>query len=144
MTKPNAPTLQIVFDAADPHAQAEFWAQALRYEVEDHSPVVQALLDGGRLPEAATTRTARGLAFADVAALHDPSGSRPRVFFQRVPEPKTAKNRVHLDIQVGADHADAEADRLAGLGATRAWESDDRGVRCITMRDPEGNEFDVC
>ena len=144
MAVTSVPTFQVVFDAADPHAQAEFWAEALRYEVEDHSPVVQSLVDAGQLPRDATTTTARGLAFADVAALSDPTGARPRVFFQRVPEAKTVKNRVHLDIQVGAERADAEAERLAALGATHAWVSDDRGVRCITMRDPEGNEFDIC
>jgi hypothetical protein len=65
------------------------------------------------------------------------------VFLQRVPEPKTVKNRVHLDLQVGPDRHDVEVQRLSGLGATVAWVTDDRGPRTTTMRDPEGNEFCV-
>ena len=60
---------------------------------------------------------------------------------QREATPKGIKNRLHLDVQVGAAHVDQEVDRLVQIGATRAWESDDRGVRCVTLRDPEGNEL---
>ena len=60
-----------------------------------------------------------------------------------MPEPKTAKNRVHLDLQVGPEHADAEAQRLVALGASVAWTTSDRGPVTITLRDPEGNELCV-
>ena len=53
------------------------------------------------------------------------------------------KNRVHLDLHVGADRAEAEAKRIIDLGASEAWRSTDRGGLCITLRDPEGNEFCV-
>ncbi len=111
-----SPTIQIVFDANDPHTLARFWAAALRYDTEDHT---------------------------DVAACSDPASTGPRLFFQRVPEPKVAKNRVHLDIQVGADAAEGEVERLVALGASVAWTTSDRGPVTTTLRDPEGNELCV-
>ena len=135
--------IQITFDAADPHALARFWAAALGYEVEDNAEFVQGLLDAGHIPPEATVEVDGKLAFREVAACTDPEGRRPRLFFQLVPEPKTAKNRVHLDLHVGEADVDAEAERLVGLGATHLWTSDDRGARTITLADPEGNELCV-
>ncbi len=80
-------------------------------------------------------------AFRDVAACRDPRGTEPRLFFQRVPEGKTAKNRVHLDIHVDPDGQAEEAARLTRLGATLIGTHDDRGPLTYVMRDPEGNEF---
>ena len=81
----------------------------------------------------------------------DPDGAGPRVFFQRVPEPKQVKNRVHLDLNVGgglqADPAQkrariaAEADRLIAAGASRQREFDEGREYWLVMQDPEGNEF---
>lgn len=133
---------QVTFDTSDPHRVARFWAQALHYEKEDHTAVVAQLLAQGRIPDQATTEIDGGRQFADVSACRDPQGARPRLFFQRVPEGKVVKNRVHLDIHVGKDRIDEEVARLAGLGATPAWESN-TGGRCVTMRDVEGNEFCV-
>lgn len=136
-------TLQIVVDAEDPHALAEFWAEALHYDVEDHTGVVTHLVESGRLDPDDTIEVDGRLAFRDVTACSDPEGARPRLFFQRVPEPKTAKNRMHLDLQVGEDRAPAEVERLAGLGARLLWTTSDRGPTTTTMADPEGNEFCV-
>ena len=80
-------------------------------------------------------------AFRDVAACFDPAGVEPRLFFQRVPEGKTSKNRVHLDVRVEEDRKTPEAERLAALGARVVDEHADRGPRPIVMQDPEGNEF---
>jgi hypothetical protein len=135
--------IQIAFDSADPHRLAAFWAEALGYQVEDHTPIVQGLLDAGHLPPEATIEVDGRLSFREVAACSDPTGTRPRLFFQLVPEPKTAKNRVHLDLHVGEDRVDAEAERLRQLGATDLWTSSDRGARTITLADPEGNELCV-
>lgn len=135
--------VQVTFDAADPHALARFWAAALGYQVEDHSDVVTALLADGHIPDAATVEVDGKPAFVDVAAASDPHGTRPRLFFQKVPEPKAAKNRVHLDLHVGAERVQAEAARLQGLGATFLWTSDDRGAFTVTLADPEGNELCV-
>lgn len=138
-----AMTIQLAFDAADPHALARFWAHALHFEVEDHSAVVQGLVAAGHLrPEEAIEIESR-TAFRDVATCVGPVGAGPRVFIQRVPEPKTAKNRVHLDLQVGADAAPGEVERLTPLGAEVAWVTSDRGPVTMTMRDIEGNEFCV-
>lgn len=137
------PTVQVTFDAEDPHALADFWAQAAGYVREDHSGVVAGLLDAGHLDASAVVELGGRAAFRDLAACRDPDGVRPRLLFQRVPEGKTAKNRVHIDLQVGAEAASAEADRLTALGARLRWTSSDRGPLTITLEDPEGNEFCV-
>lgn len=139
-----APRIQVTFDAADPHALADFWAQATGYEREDHSGVIAGLLEAGHLDASEVMERDGQRAFRDLAACADPDGARPRLLFQRVPEPKTAKNRVHLDLQLGdAEAARAEVDRLVGLGARIRWTTADRGPLTITLEDPEGNEFCV-
>ncbi len=132
--------VQITFDCTDPHGLARFWADALGYEREDHSEGVTSLLAAGHIPAEATVEIDGKAAFAEVAAC---SGDGPRLFFQKVPEPKVAKNRMHLDLHVGPDRVEAEARRLQGLGATFLWTSDDRGAYTITLADPEGNELCV-
>ena len=134
--------VQVVFDAADPHRLAAFWAQALRCEREDHHDVVEHLVRSGRLPAEGVVELDGRKAFRDVAACR-PGAGGPRLFFQRVPEPKTAKNRVHLDLQVGEEQRQAEVDRLVALGAAVLWTTSDRGPVTTTLRDPEGNEFCV-
>jgi anaerobic selenocysteine-containing dehydrogenase len=82
-------------------------------------------------------------------AIVDPDGAGARVFFQRVPEGKTAKNRVHLDVRAAPgldpvarrERLTEESARLIELGATKLYEFDERGSFWITMQDPEGNEF---
>jgi hypothetical protein len=135
--------VQVVFDAADPHRLARFWAEALHYQQEDHSGFIAQLLEHGRLRSEDVVEIEGRRAFRDVAACHDPEGTGPRLFFQRVPEPKTAKNRVHLDLQVGAENAPGEVERLVALGASVAWTSSDRGPVTTTLHDPEGNELCV-
>jgi hypothetical protein len=77
------------------------------------------------------------------AALNSPHAGRPRVLFQEVPEPKTVKNRVHLDVRVGAERREAEVARLLGLGATELWRGAQGPYEWVTLADPEGNEFCV-
>ncbi len=137
------PRLQVAMDAADPHALARFWAAALHYDVEHHGPFVDKLVADGLLAAEETIELDGQRAFRDVAACSDPAGAGPRLFFQRVPERKSTKNRVHLDVQVGPVLAPAEVERLRALGATVAWTTADRGPVTTTMRDPEGNEFCV-
>lgn len=134
------PTLQIAFDAADPHALVRFWAAALGYEVEDHTTVVDGLLAAGHLGEADVLADGDRRGFRDVATAR---GKGPRLFVQRVPESKSAKNRVHLDLQVGPTEAPAEVERLVALGARVLWTTSDRGPVTTTLCDPEGNEFCV-
>ncbi len=118
----------IAIDCADPAALARFWADALEY------------------PPAGIDEDPENSG----AMLEPPEPGLPRVFFQRVPEGKVAKNRVHLDLKVGGGgtlearmaRIDAEAARLVALGA-----SDHRGPIAeggsywMRMNDPEGNEF---
>lgn len=133
----------MAFDCADPHAQAAFWAQVLGLTVEDHSALVDRLISEGRLPADGAIRVSGRSMFRDVAACSDPAGVEPRLFFQRVPEGKTAKNRVHLDVHVDPDRKAAEVERLQELGARVVGMSNDREPLTYLMRDPEGNEFDL-
>ncbi len=132
---------QVTFDAADPHRQAAFWAEVMGHEVEDHSALVDTLVDDGLLPAADRIGVSGRSAFRDVAACSDPAGVEPRLYFQRVPEGKSAKNRVHLDIHVEPDRKPAEVARLVGLGAEVIGVHSDRGPTTYVLRDPEGNEF---
>jgi hypothetical protein len=137
------PSLQIVFDANDVPRLVAFWEQALGYQVQPPPPEFETWEDFARengIPEEQ---------WNGWGALIDPDGTRPRIFFQRVPEGKTAKNRLHLDVNVGeglegeerAMRVKQEADRLEELGATRQREAFERGEFWIVMQDPEGNEF---
>ena len=85
------------------------------------------------------------------SAVSDPDGQGPRIFFQRVPEPKERKNRVHLDVNAGGGRGTPEDERRAavdgaveraiGLGATKVRYVEERGERHYVMQDTEGNEF---
>jgi hypothetical protein len=134
---------QVTFDCADPHAQAAFWAQVYDFPVEDHSALVEQLVADGRMPADDRITIGGRSAFRDVAACSDPAGAEPRLFFQRVPEGKVAKNRVHLDVHVDEERKTAEVERLIGLGAKLIEVRDDRGPVTRVLRDPEGNEFCV-
>jgi uncharacterized glyoxalase superfamily protein PhnB len=136
-----AKKVQVTFDAADPHELAKWWAETLGYEVEDGHDLVSSLLADGVITEADVLRIDGRLAFADAVAASDPSGDGPRLYFQRVPEPKTAKNRVHLDVAVVQDEMDAEVERLTAAGARVVDMRSHPGHRWAVMQDPEGNEF---
>ncbi|THV43480.1 VOC family protein [Glycomyces buryatensis] len=132
---------QIAFDCGDPHAQAEFWAQVYGRSVDDHSAFVDQLVADGRLPAEERIQINGRSAFRDVATSTDPTGTEPRLYFQKVPEGKTAKNRCHIDVHVEEDQKLAEVDRLIALGAEHYDTTADRGPTTYVMRDPEGNEF---
>jgi Glyoxalase-like domain len=143
---------KICIDCADPHRLAAFWADAMGYVVEDNSTMIQSLLDGGRVTTNDVTEVDGRLAFRTMAGIRDPDdpvdpfsgiGQGGRVLFQVVPEPKVAKNRVHLDLHVGSDHRPEVVERLSALGGTVLWEGNEYGSTWITMADPEGNEFCV-
>ncbi|MCX4855471.1 VOC family protein [Streptomyces canus] len=116
----------IVFDCAHPTATARFWAAAMDgYAVAPYDDEELARL--------------RSLGITDVdddpTVLVESSRGGPRLFFQRVPEGRSCKNRVHLDLSV--TDREAEAERLVGLGATVR----DRYADHLMLVDPEGNEF---
>jgi hypothetical protein len=134
---------QVSFDAHDPKRLALFWVQVLGY-IEQPPPggfdTWDAFLDSIDWPA-----DQRDKAYAIV----DPDGRLPRLYFQRVPEGKTAKNRVHLDVNLGAGMSPAQqrvavrgrADELVALGATELREADENGEHWIVLQDIEGNEF---
>jgi len=121
--------VQIAVDCADPTAMARFWAAALGYEAELPGPEEE-----------------------DWSRAFDPAGGGPPLLFHRVPQPKVAKNRLHLDVKQSlpgtpiADRrprVDAEVTRLGDLGATHVRTVEDEDYFAV-MLDPEGNEFCVC
>jgi hypothetical protein len=135
--------IQIVVDAADPHALAEWWAETLEWEVEpsDEAFIKDMIAKGFATED--DTKTHRGtLVWKKGAAIRHPENRR-RILFQAVPEVKTVKNRVHLDVFVGQGHREAEHEKLLGRGATFLWRGQEGPTQWITMADPEGNEFCV-
>jgi hypothetical protein len=138
--------VQITFDSADPAALAQFWAEVLGYRLQPPP-------DGfDTWPAALEAYGVAADQWNSRSAILPINGDGPRVFFQRVPEGKTAKNRVHLDVRVAGSATgeermelfELEAARLVGLGATRAYRVEPAPpleVGFISMLDPEGNEF---
>jgi predicted enzyme related to lactoylglutathione lyase len=118
MSAMDANSISLVLDCRDPQVLAQFWAPALGYRdvgsVENYTLLV---------PD---------------------DGAGPRLLLQRVPEAKSAKNRMHLDIHTG--DIEVEAARLEQLGAQRveAEQQSEHGHAWVLMTDPEGNEFCVC
>ncbi|MDT9690617.1 VOC family protein [Streptomyces sp. P9(2023)] len=143
----------LVVDTADPHAQAAFWAAALNYVDEDHTALIEGLLDAGAAPPELSIRLPDGRrAWRDLAAVRHPgdsyeeksgAGLGRRILFQRVPEEKTVKNRLHMDLHPGPDARDAEVARLESLGASALRRVSEHGSTWVVMADPEGNEFCV-
>ena len=120
--------VQVTFDCAEPLRLARFWCEVLGYVAP---PPVEVDPSG--------------------FACADPTGTGPRLYFQRVPEGKVVKNRVHLDVRVGTGLVgeerlaalEAECARLLPLGATRVrlLVADEDNETCLVMQDVEGNEF---
>ncbi|HIX00901.1 MAG TPA: VOC family protein [Candidatus Nesterenkonia stercoripullorum] len=146
--------VQVTIDAHDPRALSLFWRDALGY-VHPSPPGVDLapgqdpleawddFLDQHGVPPEKRNSS---------SALEDPDASGPRIFFQQVPESKTAKNRLHLDIRAAPGlqneermrELESEAERLLALGARRVRRVEpdppfEAGF--IVMLDPEGNEF---
>ena len=140
-----AATFQVTFDSKNPAAHAAFWAQALGYITQPPPEGFDSWEDWARAMEIPEEN------WNDAAALLDPDGVGPRFYFQRVPEDKVAKNRMHLDINRGGGHevpveerrknVDAAVARLLGIGATSLGAVEQRGEYWVVMQDPEGNEF---
>ncbi len=139
-----ATRFQVVVDARDPHAQARFWAEALGYDVEDTTALITGLRDAGVVDETVCFERDGQLWWNDLVGVRDPGGDRPRLLFQRTAVDKPpARNRLHLDLNVGPEQRADEVRRLETLGATILYEVDEPGGRHTTMADPEGNELCV-
>lgn len=142
-----ATKIQVTFDCADPDRLARFWADALGYEFEKPPAGYdswEAYWGDRGVPEDELD---------DASSVVDPAGAGPRIFFQKVPEGKVVKNRLHLDLDarggrdvplaLGKERINAEADRLARVGATKLHAMEEGGGYFVVMQDPEGNEFCV-
>jgi hypothetical protein len=105
----------VSFDCADPRRLADFWCIALGYEALD---------------------------VEDDEAFIGPAGGASGLYFQRVPEGKVVKNRIHLDLRPPRSMAD-EVERLRNAGATDQRFVEEEGSFWTIMLDPEGNEFCV-
>ncbi len=139
-----ATDVQIVIDCADPHGLADWWAEALGWQVEGQDEAfIRRMVESGAAAEADTTTHRGALVWRSGAALTSPDPGRPRVLFQLVPEAKTVKNRVHLDLHVGPGRREDEVARLVRLGATELHRAAQGPYQWATLADPEGNEFCV-
>jgi hypothetical protein len=140
-----AKAFQVTFDCSHPAALSAFWASALDYGPADPPEgfaTREEWLERMQVPED-EWETGSWIA--------DPDGRGPRLFFQQVPEGKTVKNRLHLDVNASAGptaalderkrQVDAEARRLLGLGARRLAAYEQADHYHVVMQDPEGNEF---
>lgn len=110
--------LVFVLDCRDPDRLASFWSEAIGYRVSTSAEPYVVLVPA--------------------------NGHGPELVLQRVGEPKTTKNRMHLDIRT--DALDSEVQSLEALGARRLQPdvTEEGGFRWVVMADPEGNEFCVC
>lgn len=146
--------IQVTFDCHDPRAVSMFWRDVLGYV---HPPPPGVDLGDGADPLAAWDEFLERAGVPeeernDANAVQDPDGVGPRLFFQRVPEDKVVKNRVHLDVRAapgleGEERMaalEAECERLVALGGTRVSRTEPAPPMThgfIVMTDPEGNEF---
>ena len=142
---------KLVFDSTNAPALADFWAAALQYEVEDPSALIEQLLVAGRIGAEAIVEHRGRKTFRGYAAIRHPEdsfdqtsgvGRGRRLLFQDVPEGKSGKNRLHIDVHSEPGGLDTLVARLEELGATRVREVDEGPAgHWWIMQDPEGNEF---
>jgi len=106
---------ELCVDCSDPQRLAEFWSQVLDYKITETED--------------------------DEVEISGPEGSGPTILFIKVPEGKTVKNRLHIDVSPSGAEQEAEVERVMGLGATRADVGQGPDVSWVVLADPEGNEF---
>src|SRR5215468_11211068 len=133
---------QVVIDCAEPHVLADWWAEALRWVTEPtDEDFIRRMIAEGYATDDDTTTYRGALVWKVGAAIRHPDGGRRRILFQSVPEPKTVKNRVHLDVFVGKENIEAELERLTGMGAKFMHRGQQGPHAWVTIADPEGNEM---
>ena len=145
-----AVSYQLVIDCTSPEPLARFWAEALHYVIAAPPSGFDSWDDFYRsigVPE-------EGLGLG-ADSIEDPNGEGPRIWFQVVPEKKSIKNRLHIDVNASGgrgtsldtrrERVEAEAARLVALGATRLHAIVEEGLDhyAVALTDPEGNEFDI-
>ncbi len=142
---------KLVIDSSNAPALADFWAAVLEYEVEDPSALIEQLLAAGHLGSEAVVEHRGRQTFRGYAAIRHPDddfdptsgiGRGRRLLFQEVPEAKSGKNRLHIDVHSTPDGLGDLVVRLEQLGASRVQEFDKGPAgHWWVMQDPEGNEF---
>ena len=145
-----AVSYQLVIDCASPEPLARFWAEALHYVIASPPAGFGSWDDVYRSIGVSEDELGIG---AD--RIEDPEGEGPDIWFQVVPERKSIKNRLHIDLHASGgrdapletrrDRVEAEAARLVALGATRKQAIVEEGLDhyAVALSDPEGNEFDI-
>jgi hypothetical protein len=137
---------QVTVDSADPHVQADWWAETLGWLTEPSDEAfIRKMIAEGYAAESDTRLYNGSLVWAEGAAIRHPDGLQraPRLLFQQVPEPKTVKNRMHLDLRIGTDDVEAKVASLVERGAKFLHRGQQGPHTWVTMADPEGNEFCV-
>jgi hypothetical protein len=137
---------QVAVDCADPHTLADWWAETLGWQVERQDEAfIRRMISAGYATESDTKLHNGALVWKEGAAIHHPEGSQraPRMLFQSVPEPKAVKNRMHLDVHIGADDVEPAITALIARGAKYLHEGQQGPHTWVTLADPEGNEFCV-
>ena len=145
-----AVSYQLAIDCASPEPLARFWAEALHYVIAPPPAGFESWDDFYRSIGVPEDELGIG---AD--RISDPEGAGPDIWFQVVPERKSTKNRLHIDLHASGgrdvpletrrERVEAEAARLVALGATRKQAIAEEGLDhyAVALTDPEGNEFDI-
>ena len=145
-----AVSYQLVIDCTSPEPLAHFWAEALHYVIAPPPAGFEAWDDFYRSIGVPEDELGGG-----IDRIEDPSGEGPAIWFQIVPEKKSIKNRIHIDVNASGgrgssldirrERVEAEAARLVSLGAARLHASVQEGLDhyAVALTDPEGNEFDI-
>ncbi|MFE3792314.1 VOC family protein [Streptomyces goshikiensis] len=139
-------TFQVTIDSAEPHVLADWWADALGWEVESSDEAfIRRMIEDGRATEEDTTTHRGTLVWKAGTGIRHPEGldRAPRVLFQYVADAKTAKNRVHLDVRTGSDDPKAVVQRLIAKGARHLHDASQGPYTWTTLADPQGNELCV-
>jgi Glyoxalase-like domain len=137
---------QVTVDCADPHTLADWWAQTLGWQVEPQDEAfIRRMISAGYAADSDTKLHRGALVWSEGAAIRHPDGPRraPRVLFQQVPEPKSVKNRMHLDVRIGTGDLEQAVAALTARGAKFLHNGQQGPHTWATLADPEGNEFCV-
>ena len=136
-------SFQVVMDTSDPHGLAEWWAETLGWEVEEQDEAfIRSMIEQGHATDADTTTHRGALVWRTGAAVNHPDPERAvRLLFQLVPEAKTVKNRVHVDLRPVAGEPAPTVEDLVARGATVVGSGREGPHTWTVLTDPEGNEF---
>jgi Glyoxalase-like domain len=137
---------QVTVDSGDPHGLADWWAETLGWQVEPQDEAfIRRMISAGHAADSDTKLHNGALVWKVGAAIRHPEGTEraPRVLFQLVPEAKTVKNRVHMDVRIGTDDGERTVAGLTARGAKFLHTGQQGPYSWVTLADPEGNEFCV-